>query len=385
MSEGNLESEAQLEPKSFVDRLAPGTVSFLVSFIAHVVLLIGLACWVVVQAAPSAGLVIDGYGAQAEADEVALDVLDASTVEPKGAELEPSNVSGNGNLDINIDAQLASTTLDGNRMLDSAMASIQGGAGGGGGRGGRGGGGAGALAEKLSKGAAFFGAYAEGERFVFILDSSRSMTGIRWMYACDELLASIEGLQSHQQFCVICFDVGPKCMFNLPLARAKFYKNDEATVKRLKYWLRTLQLGPATQPASSLVKALDMKPDAVFLLSDGELQDDTIPRLRQINGFSSERKQIPIHSIHLMSLQGRATLQMIALENAGTFTPITGMADMREPDEDETDMDGEDADPAKGDVAPMNKGKADAGKKDATKNVPDDKVADKPGAAPVVN
>ncbi len=55
-----------------------------------------------------------------------------------------------------------------------------------------------------------------------------------------------------------------------------------------------------------------------------KLRDQTIGVLRNLNGFSSERRQVPIHTVHLMSLEGRQSLQIIASENAGTFTPIQG-------------------------------------------------------------
>ncbi|MGN6546658.1 MAG: vWA domain-containing protein, partial [Aureliella sp.] len=170
----------------------------------------------------------------------------------------------------------------------------------------------------------FFGSYAQGERFVFVLDSSKSMTGDRWTYACQELMDSVKALEPHQLFFVICFDDKTTCMFNIPGTRTKFYANDEATVSRLKRWLLTRRLGPATFPATAMMLALKMHPDAIFLLSDGEIRDDTLWKLRTVNGFSSEHPQVPIHTIHLMSLEGRATLQLIATENAGTFTPVLG-------------------------------------------------------------
>ncbi|MCC6511816.1 MAG: hypothetical protein IT423_22130 [Pirellulaceae bacterium] len=46
--------------------------------------------------------------------------------------------------------------------------------------------------------------------------------------------------------------------------------------------------------------------------------------LRNVNGFSTERRQVPVHTVHLMSMEGRMTLQVIATENSGTFTPVVG-------------------------------------------------------------
>ncbi len=174
------------------------------------------------------------------------------------------------------------------------------------------------------RGAAFFGAYAEGKRFVFILDSSRSMRQQdRWTYACNQLIDSLSGMAAEQEFFVICFDIETTFLFNLPPARIEFFHADNATVAKVKRWLRSRVLGRATMPAEALQAALQLHPDAIFLLSDGELQDNSLGMLRILNGFSSAYSQVPIHTVHLFSEQGRETLKVIALENGGSFTPVS--------------------------------------------------------------
>ncbi len=159
---------------------------------------------------------------------------------------------------------------------------------------------------------------------MFVLDSSRSMTGERWDYACRELMDSVSRLEPTQKFFVICFDDKTTCMFNTPAARITYQENTSEIRARLKRWLALRKLGPGTFPAQAMNLALQMHPDAIFMLSDGELRDETINVLRTINGFSTERRQVPIHTVHLMSMDGRESLQIIASENAGTFTPIQG-------------------------------------------------------------
>ena len=150
------------------------------------------------------------------------------------------------------------------------------------------------------------------------------MTGERWTYACQELMDSVAKLEPNQKFFVICFDDQTTCMFNTNVARIKFQVNTSEIRAKLKRWLTLKKLGPGTFPSQAVTLALSMHPDAIFMLSDGELRDDTIMVLRNINGFSTERRQTPIHTVHLMSLEGRESLRIIATENAGTFTPIQG-------------------------------------------------------------
>ena len=295
----------------------------LVSCVVHTALFILLALVYVASHQPRPHLVVL-QAAIAGAEEVSLQFTELPSVEPAGDELPtPSATPSTQEFDLNINAQLAQTQHTVNATLTSALAATEKNVGSTGGVDGAASGKA--LGESLSKlGANFFGSYAQGERFVFVLDSSRSMTGDRWIYACQELMDSVDRLEPHQSFYVICFDDKTTCMFNMSPKLAKYYKNDDATRRQLRRWLSTKKLGPGTFPATAMAMALEMHPDAIFLLSDGELRDDTLQRLRVINGFSTERHQVPVHTVHLMSIDGRDTLSLIAFENVGTFTPVQG-------------------------------------------------------------
>lgn len=176
--------------------------------------------------------------------------------------------------------------------------------------------------EPMEKGAKFFGSYAQGRKFVFVVDSSTSMQGDRWPRACQELMYSIAKLEEGQEFFVLCFDHRTSCMLNLPRSRAEYFSNTPEVRAELQAWLMQHSLGPATHPANAMALALKLDPDAIFLLSDGELQDDTLFMLRRMNNARSSLGQTPVHTIALMSQYGLATLRMIAAENAGTFNWI---------------------------------------------------------------
>ena len=304
------------------EKHARGTLSVLVSCVVHTAIFIALALVYVASREQSPNIVLQA--AIAGADDVSLQFTELPNIELAAGELTTTVAPETQEFDLNISAQLAEQRESINATLTSALAATDRKIGGTGGVGGGGGMGA-EIGESLSKlGANFFGSYAQGERFVFVLDSSRSMLGDRWIYACQELMDSVGRLEPHQRFYVICFDDKTTCMFNSPASKARYYENDESVRKRLKRWLASKQLGPGTYPAKAMTMALEMRPDAIFFLSDGELRDNTLFRLREINGFSTERRQIPVHTIHLMSAEGRATLQLIATENSGTFTPVLG-------------------------------------------------------------
>ncbi|MFM8262102.1 MAG: vWA domain-containing protein [Pirellula sp.] len=181
------------------------------------------------------------------------------------------------------------------------------------------------------KGASFFGTYAPGQRFVFVIDSSKSMLdGGRWVTLRRELIRAIKGLSPDQEFFVISFDVAAHPMFDSYPPAGKFLPPTAESIQRLNYWLNGINHGGATLPASSIGLALRLKPDAIFLLSDGEIQDNTVADLRVYNRVTEElgkvKVAIPIHTVLLHSPIGAATLQAIADENDGVFTPVRQFA-----------------------------------------------------------
>ncbi len=312
------------EPRAHFERRANGAVAFMTSFVIHLGILIAAASVAFTIGKPSNGVMFDAE--IGDSQEVGFDLVDVVAVEPPlepQAVIEPEPAAAAPLAELNVSSGAVSASADAlpvDATLTSSSASGAGGEGNGNGDGS----GSNMLAAPMKKrGAAFFGAYAEGKRFIFVLDSSRSMLqDDRWTYACNQLIDSLNGLRPEQEFYIICFDVQTRYLFNIPPSRAKFFSADDKTVARVKRWLRSNELGRATMPAEALQNALALEPDAIFLLSDGELQDNSVPMLRMLNGFSSTRRQIPIHTIHLFSDEGRETLRLIAQENSGTFTPV---------------------------------------------------------------
>lgn len=174
--------------------------------------------------------------------------------------------------------------------------------------------------------ATFFGAEAYGNRFVFVIDSSRSMIGPRWEALCYELEQAIRSLSLDQEYFIISFDSEAHPMFGAAPPKGKFLAPDPKSIRRVRNWLRSIELGRNTFPSSSMMMALSLKPDAIFLLSDGEIRDSTLTDLRQVNSpdanASRYSKAVPVHTVLLHSEIGYQTLEQIAADNHGTFTPV---------------------------------------------------------------
>ena len=171
--------------------------------------------------------------------------------------------------------------------------------------------------------AEFFGIPSQGSSFVFVIDCSRSMRGHKWTRACQELWKSLEHLGNGQKFFVVFFDQEPHLMLKQKFPNLSMLVANEENLTKVKNWGRSVSLGPNTFPMESLHCALSLKPDAIYLLSDGEFQDESVGYLRGNNhvnlGNGESQVIVPIHTIAFSSEVGGETLKLIALENNGQF------------------------------------------------------------------
>ncbi len=318
------------EHRTRFDRQAGNVVAFMVSLVAHVSLFLLLACWVYSAGTASHGLLIQADIGQSQS--AALDMVQTFDIEPQvessaappaspelalnvalDSALNPEALQPASDLPTNrLMADLASATLSSNSSSASTDESYTTDA-------------SQMLEERgYGRGASFFGSRAYGDRFVYVLDSSSSMTGSRWTAACAQLIKSIEQLEPNQEFFVICFDYHTTFLFDLAPHNIKYATKTEKSPRAVRKWLASRTLGNATMPAEALQVALSLNPDAIFLLSDGELQDESVLMLRMLNAAAATSQQIPIHTISLYSREGWWALQQIAADNGGTFTPVQG-------------------------------------------------------------
>lgn len=156
----------------------------------------------------------------------------------------------------------------------------------------------------------FFGVRAQGQIFVYVVDCSGSMIEeSRLTRAKIELRRSISALQVPQRFQVIFYNDEPIFMPGyLPKSA------DLASKDQLLQWLRLIEPDGGTDPKSALQLALGLRPDAIFLLSDGEFPDGTAAAVIKKNA-----RKIPIHCIDLGSGDTADQLKQIARESGGQY------------------------------------------------------------------
>lgn len=181
---------------------------------------------------------------------------------------------------------------------------------------------------------AFFGIKAKGRHFVYIVDCSSSMNGGPFARVCEELILSIKNLTKSQSFYVFFFNQVTIPMFEQP--KGGMLQATRKNIHRLEAWVNTAQAVGGTDPTNALVQALKMKPDAIFLLTDGEIPENIpgilintnsrrVPPSSRIKKVRSSRKAItPINTIGFENTAGETILKQIATENDGEYRFIPG-------------------------------------------------------------
>lgn len=181
----------------------------------------------------------------------------------------------------------------------------------GGGSGILGGGGGGA------DGTEFFGIESFGNKVVFVIDHSRSMEGgQRFEKACAELLASITAFTPRQKFCVYLYNHETLPMFGPQDDSESLLRATESNLTRLRAWVEGVLASGGTKPLDAMQRALKLRPDVVFLLTDGafEEKDNVADSIRDANKSKSR-----INTICFTNRLGEAQLKQIAKDSGGEY------------------------------------------------------------------
>ncbi len=136
----------------------------------------------------------------------------------------------------------------------------------------------------------FFGLEAYGRRFAYVLDRSGSMgdPGNKPLNAAkQELLTSMARLGDIHQFFIIFYNEEP-VVFNPGGGVRQAVFADEVTKNSARRFVERVQAHGGTRHYEALASAIALRPDVIFLLTDGEpkddLSDEELDRLRRSNG-----------------------------------------------------------------------------------------------------
>ena len=159
----------------------------------------------------------------------------------------------------------------------------------------------------------FYGLGNDGQSLVYIVDCSDSMhENGKFKRATAELMRTLESLSAKQKFFVIFFNNGA-----FPMDADAPIEATRENVEDVGRWLRNVEPGGGTDPLPALTYALSLKPDAIFLLSDGEFDPLVIDDLRVQNQV--KEKPIPINTVSFYSREAVGIMKTIARQSGGKF------------------------------------------------------------------
>lgn len=174
----------------------------------------------------------------------------------------------------------------------------------------------------------FCGVEGGGNHFVYLVDSSGSM-GDAFVSARRALLDSIDMLTPEQRFYVIFFDA--QCDY-MRITRAdqdesRSVHATDANKQRLRSWAMRVEMDIGKAPYEPLHYALQkLKPDVIFLLSDGEFPqriEDLLQTENKVTNLFGETKPISIiHTISYHSREGESRMRRIAENNFGQYRHV---------------------------------------------------------------
>lgn len=155
----------------------------------------------------------------------------------------------------------------------------------------------------------FLGAEGKGNRLVFVIDKSGSMSGARFQAARTALTQTLRTLPPETHFMIYFFDTNAE-----PMPVPEMLPATPANIDYAVKWVDARAIGGGTDPNTALRFAFGLRPDTIWLLSDGEFPD---PRamLRQFN----PQRAVRINAIAFQDPSGAAQLKSIADENGGVY------------------------------------------------------------------
>ncbi len=160
------------------------------------------------------------------------------------------------------------------------------------------------------EGGSFFGLVARGKSFVYVVDKSGSMSGAKWRRAQEELMRSVIALGRAQKFYIIFYDTRAAAMPGGKLVPATAGQRQQAFE-----WAREIRPFGATNPTEAMKQALALRPDTIWLLSDGLFDDAAVEAI----GEANPGRRVKIHTIAFFDDKGEPVLRRIADENGGNY------------------------------------------------------------------
>ncbi len=313
--------DESLEPKR---RFRPA--SFLVSTLAHVVVLILLGAATLATKQPKDQMAFTSSATESSEETMetfaieSSEPMDENEPVPTETAYEVSTVGTMAITEVSMDLPPAPAPPTTSDLLSSSSSSLSSSA-------------MKSLKSDSNMKSQFCGVDGGGNHFVYLVDSSGSMRD-GFQSARTELLASIDQLKPDQRFYVVFFDEEPDYM-RISDPRVDESASVMATAenkRRLRTWAMNVEMNKGKAPYEILPFALLLRPDVIFLLSDGEfpvkIEEILREKNRQENLFGESGPISIVHTIRYHGIEGESgrkaeeTMVKIAKENGGQYRHV---------------------------------------------------------------
>ena len=161
----------------------------------------------------------------------------------------------------------------------------------------------------------FFGTRSKGNRLVFIIDKSGSMSGSRLQNAKKELIRTLRSLNFTNYFFIFFYDNVARPMPAKGLIRANQLSKNQAIA-----WIGNVPSSGGTDPTGAIRGAFQMKASTIWLLTDGQFSSDVAALCRQFNSGTSRFTHVRINTVAFGS--DSRVLKQIAKENDGAYVLV---------------------------------------------------------------
>ncbi len=169
-----------------------------------------------------------------------------------------------------------------------------------------------------------FGLEARGSKFVYVFDRSGSMAdngGAKLQKSKEELLKSLDDLDDRQQFYIIFYNHEPRLFDPGPTPNRLMFAND-ANKELAREFVANVTADGGTDHVKALTIALRLHPDVIFMLTDGEAEDDPTPEdLKRLEKLNSGEASINVIQI-APKPRPESSLVKLAEQNGGKYVSV---------------------------------------------------------------
>ncbi|MGE3317066.1 MAG: VWA domain-containing protein [Planctomycetaceae bacterium] len=173
------------------------------------------------------------------------------------------------------------------------------------------------IGDGSGSGGRFFETRAAGRRFVFVVDCSQSMNHpdpseykTRFNRLKVEMAKSIVKMEADSQYFIVFFNDRAH-----PMPASTMQGAQSPSRARMFEWLATVPAEGKTDPRPALKMALDMRPDVVYFLTDGDFLPGVARDLDKIG-----QRGVAIHTFAFGNMEGEGTLKAVAQRTGGQYT-----------------------------------------------------------------